>query len=155
MMAFILGHVGHAAEEVDAGHEVFHHPILANPLAFVRQAPAGQGAQLVLGFVEGVFGHAPFTGDAFLLRELLRGLSFHDSLPTAVKWLAASGRWLLQPATSNCALIIWAMRLTARLYYGACPADCATGKKWPLFSGWWLVASVCTAAVCQPQVTDP
>ena len=80
MMAFVFGDLGDALEEIDAGHEVLHDPILANALAVVRQSPAVELRQLPLSFFERVLGHAPFARHALLLSQLFGGLRFHGSL---------------------------------------------------------------------------
>src|SRR4029079_7558715 len=66
--------------KLDACHKVLHRPILADPLAIVRQPPAVELLDLLLCLFRRIRIDAAFTRFAFLLDKFFRGLHGHDDL---------------------------------------------------------------------------
>ena len=77
VMAIGLGQFGTAIEKLHAGHEVFHFPILANPLAIVRDPPAWKLLQLLPGFLRRIGFDAALTRFALLLNQFGGRLNGH------------------------------------------------------------------------------
>lgn len=85
VVLFFLGDAGDVVEEGHCGEEVFHDPLLADAFAVVDQGPAGEGGKLCLGFGQGVFGDAPFAGDALFGGEFEGGKGGHGGDWTEVR----------------------------------------------------------------------
>ena len=93
----VLGQLGAAIEEVDAGHEVLHLPILADPLAVVRETPAVELFELRLGFVGRIRIDAALARLAFLFDQFGRRLNGHDC--GSCHWLGNEERVVKQLLT--------------------------------------------------------
>src|SRR3954454_16987321 len=92
-MRLRLGQLGYPVEELDAGHEVLHHPILSDALAFVREPPARQFGQLSAGFRFRVLRHSAFAGHTVLANKLVGWLGFHEAtFRSAREWGARHSR---------------------------------------------------------------
>src|SRR3972149_215825 len=78
MMTVVLRHCGTTVEEVDAGHEILHPPILANPLAVLCEVPAGQLLELLPGLVDRARVDAPLARLALLPGQFGRRLDGHE-----------------------------------------------------------------------------
>src|SRR4051812_39573981 len=78
MMAVAFRELGAFVEELDAGHEVFDFPILADALTVVRHSPAVELFKLLAGFFRRIGLNAAFARFTFFVNELGSRLDCHD-----------------------------------------------------------------------------
>lgn len=80
MVTIVLSDFGDKIEEIHHGHEILGDPVLANPLAVMRQSPASELIQLRIGVMQSARFDTSFAWFALFRNELPGSLNLHGTI---------------------------------------------------------------------------